>query len=379
MSRIGRAIAAKRLLSPGRKLPVYLLVFVTNRCNAACDHCFYWRELNQKTSELTIDEYDRLASSVGPLLQVTLTGGSPELRKDLPDITNVFVERCAPANITFCMLGASTDRILEQVEAVVSRHPKQRLTVAISLDGLGEEHDKLRKLPGCFDRVVATFRGLGVLKRSFPGLRLAVGMTVHGLNYLSVETTAAWVRANLPVDLLKPILVRGDPINPETLDERCKTSYMRVIDQDRCWVSGERAQLLSPMDFLISIKEEVQRDLIAEISHTQRARAVCSGGRETGVIYPNGDVLGCELREERLGNLRDCNMDLSRVWLNDSADSFRATAGKVAACAGCYHHCFLSPPIFRSPSLWPQVVRAAFAVMRRGTPQRAHATEVPVV
>ena len=33
---------AGRLLSPLPKMPVYLLMFVTNRCNAACDHCFYW-------------------------------------------------------------------------------------------------------------------------------------------------------------------------------------------------------------------------------------------------------------------------------------------------------------------------------------------------
>jgi len=44
-------------------------------------------------------------------------------------------------------------------------------------------------------------------------------------------------------------------------------------------------------------------------------------------------------------------MDFRTVWSKRTADNFRAktTAGQC----GCYHHCFLSPPIFRSPKLWP--------------------------
>jgi MoaA/NifB/PqqE/SkfB family radical SAM enzyme len=45
---VATATRFKRLLAPWPKMPVYLLMFVTNRCNAACDHCFYWSELNTK-------------------------------------------------------------------------------------------------------------------------------------------------------------------------------------------------------------------------------------------------------------------------------------------------------------------------------------------
>ena len=80
-----QATSFKRLMTPGAQMPVYLLMFVTNRCNARCEHCFYWSELNTKVKqELTVNEFDSLARSLGPMLQVTFTGGSPELRKDLP-------------------------------------------------------------------------------------------------------------------------------------------------------------------------------------------------------------------------------------------------------------------------------------------------------
>ena len=55
-----RAVCAQRLLAPGARMPVYLLMFVTNRCAARCEHCFYWSELNTKVKEeLTVEEFEQ--------------------------------------------------------------------------------------------------------------------------------------------------------------------------------------------------------------------------------------------------------------------------------------------------------------------------------
>jgi MoaA/NifB/PqqE/SkfB family radical SAM enzyme len=361
-----KATAMRRLMAPGPQMPVYLLMFVTNRCNATCDHCFYWRELNTKVKqELTIEEYDRLTRSIGPMLQVTFTGGSPELRKDLPDVVERFYEHCRPTNMTFCMLGHSTGRILTNVEEMLRRCPGQRIKIGISLDGLGEDHDRLRGIPGLFDRVVATVRGLAELRRHYRNLRLDIGMTVHGLNYETIVDTAEWVRANLPVDVLKPILVRGDPLNPDTLKNVCKTTYLNVVDRDAPWLSGAKLDRdFTLFDYLIHSKEKVSRDIVAQTSHTGTAPVTCAGARETAVIYPTGDVAGCELREDVLGNVREANFDFRRVWFGDKARHFRATTGKVDPCNGCYHHCFISPALFRTPKMWPRMVEAAWEIHR---------------
>ena len=352
-----------RLMKPGRKMPVYALVFVTSRCNAACDHCFYWRELNDRVKEeLTLSEYEQLAQSFGKMFQITLTGGSPELRKDLPEITEIFHKNCRPNNITFCMLGHATTRILSHVEEILKRCSGQRITIAISLDGIGEEHDELRKLPGCFDRAVKTINSLGELKKHYPNLRIAIGTTVHGLNYKTVAKTARWARENLPIDLLKPILVRGNPCNDNTrnIDKICNNTYLNVLDGDKAWINGTRTTRFSPMDYVINAKESLQRDIISEIATTGKSPVTCSAGRETAVIYPYGEVAGCELREdERLGNLRDVDMDFSKIWFGEKADNFRDTIGQAKDCSGCYHHCFLSPAVFRTSKLWGKLVRTA--------------------
>lgn len=363
---LARARAIGRLVRPGRKMPVYLLLFVTNRCNARCEHCFYWRELNTKIKEeLTLDEHALLARSLGPMLQITFTGGSPELRKDLPDLVRIYHEHCRPANMTFCMLGHSTDRILQQVERILALCPGQKIKIGISLDGLHEEHDALRGVPGLFERVVRTMRGLGELKKHHPNLRLDVGLTVHGLNYRTVEATALWARANLPLDVMKPILVRGDPLNPATRQEVCKTTYLNVVENDARWVDGaSQAAGFGPFDYLVNAKERVQRDIVHRTSMTNEAPLTCAAGRETAVVYPTGEVAGCELRAGSLGNLRAAGFDFRKIWLGETGDAFRHTIGADPACQGCYHHCFIAPALFRTPAVWPKLVKAAWDIHR---------------
>jgi radical SAM protein with 4Fe4S-binding SPASM domain len=362
---IGTATKFKRLGAPwGPQMPIYLLMFVTTRCNAACDHCFYWSELNTRVKEeLTVDEFDRLAQNLGPMMQVTFTGGSPELRKDLPDIVERFYEHCRPNNMTFCMLGHTTDRIVSQVEEMLRRCPGQKIKIGISLDGLGEDHDRLRKVNGLFDRVVRTIQELGRVKNHNANLRLDVGMTVHGLNFEKVGETARWVRENLPIDVLKPILVRGNPLNPDTRDELCAGTYEEIVEHDLAFLQ-DTGKGATAFDYIVRAKERVSRDVITQTSASGVSPIKCAGGRETAVIYPRGDVAGCELRDDVLGNIRESGFDFRKIWMGEEATAFRKTAGSVPECSGCYHHCFISPALFRTPKMWPKMVAAAWDVYR---------------
>lgn len=356
---LSKISAGKKLFTPGVQKPIYLLNFVTNSCNAACDHCFYWEELNtNKNMELTVEEHSKVAKSLGSLFQITFTGGSPELRKDLPEIVFEYYKYCRPANITFCMLGYNTERIVEHTEKMLKNCKGQRITIGISLDGLGEEHDEYRKLKGLFDRVVNTVNELHKLQKRYTNLRVGIGMVVHGLNIHKVESTAMWVRNNLPIDILKPILVRGNPLNPETRNEECIGLYDKIVDRDRQWLMDKTGEKLNFADKVIRAKENVQRTLIKQISSTKSSSITCSGGRETAVMYPSGDIAGCEMRGNILGNIRNLNFNFNKAWFSTEANDFRNTVGKVDECVGCYHHCFISPAIFRTPAMWPKIAKS---------------------
>jgi len=84
-----------------KKQPFSCLLQVTNRCNMECSFCDFWPNPDPKR-ELTTDEYRRVSrelSELGTFL-VSIEGGEPFLRKDLPEIVAAFAEHHIPALFT---------------------------------------------------------------------------------------------------------------------------------------------------------------------------------------------------------------------------------------------------------------------------------------
>jgi MoaA/NifB/PqqE/SkfB family radical SAM enzyme len=71
--------------------PFNVLVQVTNRCNMTCSFCAFWPNGAPPEQELTVRDYERLSEQLarhGAML-ISVEGGEPTLRTDLPDIVRV--------------------------------------------------------------------------------------------------------------------------------------------------------------------------------------------------------------------------------------------------------------------------------------------------
>ena len=55
----------------------YMIFYVTNRCNFRCNFCFYSAEIEKglKPNEMTVEEIRKFAPTIGPLTQLSMTGG----------------------------------------------------------------------------------------------------------------------------------------------------------------------------------------------------------------------------------------------------------------------------------------------------------------
>ena len=123
--------------------PMTISFLLTNKCNLRCKHCFNNTEKKME-DELNVEDYDKLASSMGFVASGLFCGGEPYLRSDLADIINIFKEKC---NMQFCSTttnGTLTDSILEQTEKIVSIDRRKRFVLNFSLDGYENEHDLTR-------------------------------------------------------------------------------------------------------------------------------------------------------------------------------------------------------------------------------------------
>ena len=50
----------KNLAFPRLSTPPFLILFINSICNLTCEHCFYWRNLNQR-DDLKLEEILALA------------------------------------------------------------------------------------------------------------------------------------------------------------------------------------------------------------------------------------------------------------------------------------------------------------------------------
>jgi MoaA/NifB/PqqE/SkfB family radical SAM enzyme len=329
--------------------PSYLIFFATNKCEARCKHCFYWKETNQNISELTKAEITEMAKSLGPMLQITITGGSPELRTDLYDIVYAFIKYCTPLNITLCSNGNYPDILYETAEKLLSEFKNLHLTIDISLDGLKEEHDEIRGINGLFKNVIKSYSLLKDLKNEYPDFRLGCGLVVSAINENTAVETATWAIQNLPIDNFTPVLVRGEPREEKALNVPPDV-FKNIADKVESLLMKGDLKGYSGFKKVINSKDIVQKKLIYKIFNEKKSAIRCSALKETAVIYPDGKVGCCELKNESIGNLRDFNMNLRQMWKNPEARKIRNSIKKNKCY--CWHQCFLSASIIKSPVMW---------------------------
>lgn len=109
----------------------------TDNCNMRCIMCNQWRET--KTNECTLDEWKNIIDQLAKegITKVGFNGGEPLLRKDLPEIfAHVTSHGMVPTLITSGYL--LDEKKLDDLLAAGMGH------VTMSIDGVGEEYEKIR-------------------------------------------------------------------------------------------------------------------------------------------------------------------------------------------------------------------------------------------
>jgi len=159
--------AAGRLYTPK---PLYSSLRVTRRCNSKCIMCPDWTRRVDAKSELSIHEISEVYRNplFGSLKRFGLSGGEPTLREDLVEIARVVLELCP--SITEMVLttnGLEPGLVIEKVGRLLELRERRRLSrfsVVVSLDGYGDIHEKVRRVPRAFERVSETLKRLKELQ-----------------------------------------------------------------------------------------------------------------------------------------------------------------------------------------------------------------------
>jgi MoaA/NifB/PqqE/SkfB family radical SAM enzyme len=193
------------LRATGKSLkPKWIVFEVTDRCNSRCVHCNIWRREPTK-DVLTPEEIEQTFNDVlfKDVEYVIVTGGEPTVRRDLEDIYLRIHKALPKATLQLSTNGLLPDRVIDVVNTLIMHNI--RIDVGVSLDGIGEEHDKLRGIKGNFEKADGLLHKLLELRENHKNkLGVAAGIVISDLTLhllegvreyaerLNINLTEAW-------------------------------------------------------------------------------------------------------------------------------------------------------------------------------------------
>jgi len=329
---------ASRFIYQGNRFPISLIFFVTNKCNAKCDFCFYKRNLNKDKKELSLREIEKISRSIR-LFNLSLTGGEPFIRKDLHEVAYLFYKNSRVKYLSIPTNGILTDKIVSSTNETLKRCPKLLLEVSISIHGLHAANDKLILVPGSFKKAMNTYKRLKQLQGSgFKNLRVCFNLLVSEQNYKDLSSIYNYL-AKLKPDNIFPILLRDIPRDKKQYLKAYESLIKHVKKDLENGKYGYKGSLS-----IINRRDTLSRELALQTVRKSKQLVPCFAGSLIAVINEIGDVYPCELLNKKLGSLKEHDYDFKKLWSSGKARRIRKEIRK-SSCY-CTHECFLNLNVF---------------------------------
>ncbi|MDD4178947.1 MAG: radical SAM protein [Candidatus Margulisbacteria bacterium] len=334
MNKLGRTIkyifnAGKTLLGKilgGLVQPQieYLFWEVTDLCNSRCIQCNIWQ--NKPSGDiLTLAEVENIFSSgfFRHVKEVIISGGEPILLPDLEAKLLVMQKYIRPnALVSFSTNGLLPDKVLKVVEACLRN--KMNLAVGVSLDGIGEHHDRIRGVKGNFEKVEYLLGKLFELRRAYKGLKVLVGYTLSSNTVDYMPEVKKYVEG-LGMDFAPQMY---EEFTFYKLTDKVKNSY----DEFSIDMVKKRDKMRQQVETLGPC---FQKEILLRFLQDKPLRYNCASMRKFFVLRANGDVSPClRFAHIRLGNIRSGN--LKEWWRSQEVRKGRAIVDKCPGCSNTW-------------------------------------------
>lgn len=323
--------------------PFKLEFFLTWRCSSRCRSCSIWRRPQSPGPELSPDRVAALVRSLkGSLVWLSFTGGEVTERDDLGDVLIQAVE--AGPGVEYVNLssnGLSPKALEAQLSEFLAGQTRPRVSVTLSLDGLGPAHDRLRGVPGGFASLMETAARLGHLRERYP--QLAYGFQIT----LSAANREAWpalsIFAHQHAGGLSPVF------SPAVDGGLVAASALRVdLRRLGCQATSALEALLKAAPLRVAEDLVTRRFLRTLPGYIRRGEAPwpCAAGYASLTIEPDGQVRRCDSLDEVLGDAGRFGDDLAALLQDPEVV---AAFAERPDCRQCWTPCQAYPTLLLRP------------------------------
>ncbi|MHB8763603.1 MAG: radical SAM protein [Deferrisomatales bacterium] len=342
--------------------PPYLIWLTSARCNARCAHCFHAERSDRALpDELTTGEAIRFFDRYGPLTYLTLGGGEPSLREDLPEVVERAAKRCGLRFLNYVSNGFLPDQLSKHGDSIARSAPETVTTITISIDGLFEAHDQRRKVKGGFDRVLDSILRLKEIAARRKNLRISTNTVWMPCNKDEIDEIHRYIVDEL--GLPHKLILFRDPRNWKTVapgvDVGEYVTKARAVEESTDTRLGGGWGI---MQNLRRALDHARLDVLADISSGQDLAWSCMAGRSGVVLSEGGELLPCEPLGRSFGNVRETDFSAAALLRRAAA---RGVLREVAGCR-CVWECQLRASLPYQARMIPRLLRLWVGRIRSG-------------
>jgi len=317
-------------------MPENVVFSVTNLCNSRCKTCSIWQKYRKQPElikqELTTDEWIKTWQGMGKITYTTFTGGEPFLRKDVLELLEGLYVNCQPKILNIPHNGTMPDRFEKILKEFLKKTNKRTsVTINLSLDGIGKDHDKIRGFPGNWQKVVKTIKIIKKLQGKYSNLNLGIHTVVSKWNIKKIPEITDYVVKNFNPDVLimEPAEERYEL---GTIGWKIMPKRKELAKIFRVHTSGKNH---TP---LINLVRRIYID-----KYIKGKGLPCYAGFNHCQITANGNVWVCCMvgDSQPMGNLREVDFDFKKIWFSKKVDRLRKRVKKrgFKECRDCYLAC----------------------------------------
>jgi MoaA/NifB/PqqE/SkfB family radical SAM enzyme len=340
--------------------PTVLIFHITFVCDARCEMCSNWTRGDRKTDMSLADIEKAFDSPLWKHLEnVNISGGEPTTRNDLVDIVRIILDKL-PRLRKFGLntTGLTPHRAIPMLTKIVEMCEERGVifSTRVSIDGVGEMHNTVRKVKRGFEKANETIRAMQELQKKHR-FNFGISTTIFHMNLDDAENILAWAKGE-KLDIVFNMVrfteamlgnteleVKWKPMGEE--EQRMREFFLDRVRQD----SMLDGQNLVYMHYA---------DMIANGYHRT---APCPFQTQGVMLNPDGGMFFCE-HSEVVGNVRDT--DPEELYFSAASQAHRNWI-RDEKCPTC-----LSPCQMNVAAIKQVVPYAKFLVRAAGERRRYH-------
>jgi MoaA/NifB/PqqE/SkfB family radical SAM enzyme len=304
--------------------PTDAILAVTYRCDARCQMCNIWQIEPQEF--LSVDDYAKVPST---LRDINISGGEAFMRKDLVDIVKAVHDKCSGPRIVISTNGFREEQIVSKMENLRKHIPN--IGIGVSLDGIGEVHNKIRGIKKAYDKALGTLKALK--EREFKNVR--IGFTAMDDN----------------VGEMKKVYDLATSMGFQFTMAVAQNSEIYFSTQENQGVkNGELADALGYVIKKELLSYHPKRWMRAyyeqgSLVFNEEGRRIlkCSAGIDFFYLAPEGVVYPCLTVPSEMGDLKEKTFE--EIWESGRADEVRR---EIDGCEKCWMICTARSALVRN-------------------------------